>query len=161
MSGRTNPSEGLDATGLTFGVVAARFNQHITEKLVEGARAALAHVNADGVELWVPGAFELPLACRKLAEAPRALSGIVALGCVIRGETAHFDYVAGECARGLMQVQLDTLVPIGFGILTTEDEAQALARAGGEHGNKGYDAAMAAVEMVRAMDALRDAAAER
>lgn len=101
----------------------------------------------------MPGSFEIPLACMALAEAGR-VDAIVALGCVVRGETAHFDYVAGEASRGLMDVMLETGIPVGFGILTTEDEAQALARSGGEVGNKGEDAAASAVRMASLLRAL-------
>ena len=166
MAGRTTPpSERPDASEMRVAVVGARFNADITEALMDGALRCLKECGAPDPDLvWVPGAFELPLACRELAVAPsptdvlasalaraagpsRRYDAIVALGCVIRGETAHFDLVAGEASRALMQVQLETGVPIGFGLVTTEDHEQAVARAGGQHGNKGYDAAMAALEM--------------
>lgn len=138
-----------DARGLRFAVVVGRFNEEITGKLLEGARAALQQAGAEAhQEFHVPGAFELPYAAQKLARTGR-YHAIVALGAVIRGETPHFDYVAGEAARGLQQVQLDTDVPVAFGVLTTDNLAQAEARAGGKDGNKGFDAAMAAVEMAR------------
>jgi 6,7-dimethyl-8-ribityllumazine synthase len=139
-----------DARGLTFAVVVARFNRAVTGRLLEGARAALAEAGAaDGsVDVfYVPGAFELPLAARRLAARP--YSAIIALGAVIRGETPHFEFVAAEAARGLQQVAVDTGVPVAFGVLTTDTQEQALARAGGARGNKGYDAALAAVEMAR------------
>jgi 6,7-dimethyl-8-ribityllumazine synthase len=137
----------VDAKGLKFAIVVARFNSGITEKLLEGAREALTKAGASGVSVYhVPGAFELPLAARKLAEA---YDGVIALGAVIRGETPHFDYVCDAAARGLLQVSLETGTPVSFGVLTTNTLAEAEARAGGEHGNKGYDAAMTAIEMAR------------
>ena len=136
-----------DARGLKFAVVVARFNAAITEKLLEGARQALAEAGAAAVEVfYVPGAFELPLAAQRLVKTHDA---VIALGAVIRGETPHFDYIAGEAARGLQQVALEHNVPVAFGVLTTDTYEQAEARAGGSHGNKGYDAAMTAVEMAR------------
>jgi 6,7-dimethyl-8-ribityllumazine synthase len=136
-----------DARGLRFAIVVARFNSHITGKLLEGAQEAFLKADAQTVDVfYVPGAFELPLAAKHLAENYDA---IVALGAVIRGETPHFDYVAGEAARGLQQVALETGVPVSFGVLTTDNLEQAEARAGGSHGNKGHDAAMTAIEMAR------------
>ncbi|SRR5712691_7523351 len=138
-----------DARGLRFAIVVARFNRKITEKLLEGAREALERAGADSVEVVrVPGAFELPLAAQRLARQS-VYHAIIALGAVVRGETPHFDYVAGEAARGLQQAALENNVPIAFGVLTTDTYEQAEARAGGAHGNKGYDAAMTAVEMAR------------
>jgi 6,7-dimethyl-8-ribityllumazine synthase len=126
----------------------ARFNSGITEKLLEGAREALTQAGADGIEVFhVPGAFELPLAAKWLAHG--GYSAIIALGAVIRGETPHFDFVAGEAARGLQQVALECSIPVAFGVLTTDTLEQAEARAGGKHGNKGHDAAMTAIEMAR------------
>lgn len=138
-----------EGRGRRFAIVASRFNQLVTERLLEGARSCLAeHGVPDGdVDvLSVPGAWELPAAALTAARTGR-YAGIVALGCVIRGETPHFDYVAGEASRGLASVMLETGVPIGFGLLTTNDADQALARAGGRHGNKGWDAALSALEM--------------
>ncbi len=136
-----------DAAGLRIAVVAARFNGLVVDQLVAGALAALASAGARAENislLRVPGAFEIPAAARAAAERYDA---VVALGAVIRGETPHFDYVAGECARGLMRVMLDTGVPVAFGVLTCDTVEQALARAGGAAGNKGADAALAAIEM--------------
>jgi 6,7-dimethyl-8-ribityllumazine synthase len=144
----------FDAHGRRFAVVAASFNEVVVGKLVEGAIACLrAHgVAEDDVVLaWVPGAFELPLAARRLAESGR-FDGVLCLGAVVRGETAHFDFVAGEAARGIQDVALQTGVPVGFGVLTTDTMAQALDRAGGKHGNKGWDAAMAAMSMASVLD---------
>jgi 6,7-dimethyl-8-ribityllumazine synthase len=136
----------VDAKGLKFAIVVARFNSTITEKLLEGAREALTKAGAAGIEVFhVPGAFELPLAAKWLAHG--GYSAIIALGAVVRGETPHFDFVAGEAARGLQQVALECNIPVAFGVLTTDTLEQAQARAGGERGNKGYDAAMTAIEM--------------
>jgi 6,7-dimethyl-8-ribityllumazine synthase len=131
----------FDATGLRFAIVVARFNSMITEKLLAGAREALAKAQVD--VFHVPGAFELPLAAKMLAQTHR-YHGIIALGAVIRGETPHFDYVAGEAARGLQNVALETGIPVSFGVLTTDTLEQAEARSG-----KGRDAAMTALEMAR------------
>jgi 6,7-dimethyl-8-ribityllumazine synthase len=136
----------FDARGLKFAVVVARFNSEVTDKLLTGARQALERASATYEVFQVPGAFELPLAAKLLAHT-HSYHAIVALGAVIRGETPHFDYVAGEAARGLQQVALETGLPVAFGVLTTDGLDQAEARAGGKHGNKGYDAAMSAIEM--------------
>ncbi len=139
----------VDARGLNFAVVVARYNREITGKLLAGARAALRETGAAQVDVFdVPGAFELPLAAQRLARRG-GYDAIVALGCVIRGDTPHFDYVAGEAARGLQAVALETGLPVAFGVLTTDNAEQAEARAGGAVGNKGYDAAMTAIEMAR------------
>ena len=132
-----------------FAVVGSRFNESVTTKLVAGAVDCLVRHGAapDDVDVvWVPGAWELPSAVGRLLAADR-YDAIVAVGAVIRGETPHFDFVAGEAARGLASLQREFDVPIGFGLLTTDTEAQADARAGGAHGNKGWDAALAALEM--------------
>jgi len=136
----------IQAQGLKVAVVVARFNSKITDKLLEGAREAITKSGAAMEVFNVPGAFELPLAARRLAQK---FDAVVALGAVIRGETPHFDYVAGEAARGLQQVALEADVPVAFGVLTTDTVEQAEARAGGVHGNKGFDAAMTAIEMAR------------
>ena len=150
MAGRTTPPEvPLDATGLRFAIVAARFHQDITTKLVDGAVECFEKYGAPAVPVeWVPGAFELPIAARTLAEGT-PVDAVVALGCVIRGETPHFEFVSSEAASGIMMAMLETGIPISFGVLTTEDRAQAEARAGGDFGNKGWDAAEAAIEMAR------------
>ena len=145
----TGKAEIADGRGLRFAIVVARFNHGITGKLLEGAHRALTQSGAEGFrEFHVPGAFELPFAAQKLAKSG-AYDAVIALGAVIRGETPHFDYVAGEAARGLQQVSLETGIPVAFGVLTTDNLAQAEARAGGKDGNKGFDAAMTAVEMAR------------
>lgn len=144
-----------------FAVVASRFNQDIVERLVDGALDALVrHGTAvDDVDVvWVPGAWELTIAARRLLASER-YNAIVALGAVIRGDTPHFDYVAGEASRGLSLASTDFDVPIGFGLLTCDNMEQAEARAGGAHGNKGWDAAMAALEMADLFERL-DAADE-
>ena len=144
-----------------FAVVASRFNQAIVERLMDGALDALVRhgVSLDDVDtVWVPGAWELPIAARRLLASER-YEGIVAVGAVIRGDTPHFDYVAGEASRGLAQASAEFDTPIGFGLLTCDNQEQAEARAGGAHGNKGWDAALAALEMVDLFDRL-DAADE-
>ncbi|MFI5460451.1 MAG: 6,7-dimethyl-8-ribityllumazine synthase [Isosphaerales bacterium] len=133
-----------------FAVVVARFNALVTESLLAGCRDALARhgVPEDRVDVaWVPGSFEIPLTARRLAASGR-YAAVICLGCVIRGETAHFDHVAGQAAAGVMQAALATGVPVIFGVLTTDTVEQALNRAGLKGGNKGADAAMAAIEMV-------------
>jgi 6,7-dimethyl-8-ribityllumazine synthase len=146
----------LEARGRRFAVAVSRFNEVVTGPLLEGAAAAFRRqgIPADDVEVaWTPGAFELPLAARRLAESGR-FDAVVCLGAVIRGETAHFDYVAAECARGIQDVALSTGVPCIFGVLTTDSLAQALDRAGGKHGNKGWEAATAAMEMAGLLENL-------
>jgi len=143
---------------LRIALVASRFNAEVVDRLVQGAVDALVAHGADPASLElvrVPGAFDLPPVVRRVAESGR-FDAVVALGAVIRGETSHFDYVAGECAAGLARVADETGVPVAFGVLTTEDEEQAMARAGGREGNKGADAALAAVELaslLRKLDA--------
>jgi 6,7-dimethyl-8-ribityllumazine synthase len=135
--------------GRRFAVVASRFNETVTQKLVDGALDALVRhgAAADDVDvIWVPGAWELPAAVRRLLATER-YDALVALGAVVRGDTPHFEYVAGEASRGLAEASSAFEVPIGFGLLTCDTMAQAEARAGGEHGNKGWDAALAALEM--------------
>ncbi|HXG71012.1 MAG TPA: 6,7-dimethyl-8-ribityllumazine synthase [Gemmatimonadaceae bacterium] len=130
-------------------VVASRFNEAITQKLLDGALDALVKHGtsfADIDVVWVPGAWELPVAAHWLLATER-YDALVAVGAVIRGETSHYDIIAGEAARGLAQVSADSETPVGFGLLTCETDEQAEARAGGEHGNKGWDAAVAALEM--------------
>jgi 6,7-dimethyl-8-ribityllumazine synthase len=147
---------GSEARGRRFAVAASRFNGVVVDKLVDGAVSCLrAHgVAEDDLDVvWVPGAFELPLVARRLAVSG-GYDAVICLGAVIRGETAHFDFVAGEAARGIRQVGLDTGVPVMFGVLTTETYEQAMHRAGGQHGNKGWDAAMAAMETVDVLDRL-------
>jgi 6,7-dimethyl-8-ribityllumazine synthase len=133
-----------------IGIVLGRFNALIGDRLLEAAVATLrAHgVAPEDIEVVrVPGAYEIPLAAQVLAESGR-FQALVALGAVIRGETPHFDFVAGECSRGVLRVMLDRGIPIGFGVLTVNDAEQAMERAGGRLGNKGEDAALAALEML-------------
>ena len=147
--------------GRRIAVLASRFNQTITQKLADGATDALVRhgVAADNIDLvWVPGAWELPAAARRLLASER-YDALVVVGAVIRGETPHFDHIAGEASRGLAQASADYDVPLGFGLLTTDTTEQAEARAGGDHGNKGWDAALAALEMADLFDRL-DAAPE-
>ncbi|HEX6425008.1 MAG TPA: 6,7-dimethyl-8-ribityllumazine synthase [Acidimicrobiales bacterium] len=147
---RAHTPEGLDGAGLRVGVVRARWNAHIVDRLAAGVERGLAAlgVGIEGVEeVSVPGSFEIPFGARALATSGR-VDAVVCIGAVIRGETTHYDIVAGECARGVQQVQLTTGVPVAFGVLTTEDEAQALARSEGPGGhNVGEEAAAVAVEM--------------
>jgi 6,7-dimethyl-8-ribityllumazine synthase len=142
--------------GRRFAVVASRFNESITIRLAEGAVDALTRHGAvfEDIDLvWVPGAWELPAAARRLLGSDRYVA-VIAVGAVIRGDTPHFDYVAGEASRGLADVSAEFDRPVGFGLLTCDTLEQAEARAGGEHGNKGWDAAMAALEMADLFDRL-------
>ena len=146
----------FDATGKKFGIVVARFNEFIGTKLLEGAIDMLTRhgVADDAITVaWTPGAFELPLAAKKMAESEK-YDAVIALGCVIRGATAHFDYVAGEAAKGIGQVSLQTGKPVIFGVLTTDTIEQAIERSGTKAGNKGADCAMAAIEMANLLGQL-------
>ncbi len=149
---------GLSAHGLRFAVVLSRFNDFIGERLLAGALDALTRSGAadDAIDVVrVPGAFEIPLAARELARSGR-YDAVVCVGCVIRGATAHFDYVAGEMASGIAAVARETGVPVAFGVLTTETVEQAIERAGSKAGNKGFEAAMTAVEMANLLRRLRE-----
>ncbi len=140
----------ISAEGFRFAILVSRFNDFISSKLVEGAMDALKRHggNEDQVSLIkVPGAFEIPLAAKKLAESGK-FNAIICLGAVIRGSTPHFDYVAAEVSKGIAQVALESKVPVTFGVLTTDNLEQAIERAGSKLGNKGWDAAIAAMEMV-------------
>jgi 6,7-dimethyl-8-ribityllumazine synthase len=139
----------LLARDLRFAFVAARFNEFVVEPLIRGALDALKRHGATEKQIEivrVPGAFDIPIVVRKLALS-RRYDAVIALGAVVRGQTPHFDYVAGECASGLARIALETGVPVAFGVLTTDTMEQAVDRAGGKAGNKGADAALAAVEM--------------
>jgi 6,7-dimethyl-8-ribityllumazine synthase len=141
----------LDAKGLKVAIIASRFNDFIVDKLIGGAVDALVRHGASREDLTIvkiPGAFEMPLVAKKVA-AKGGIDGIVCLGAVIRGATPHFDFVANECAKGLAQVSLEYGVPLGFGVLTTDNIEQAVERAGSKAGNKGVDAAMAMLETAR------------
>jgi len=140
----------LDAGGLRIALVVSRFNEFITSRLLAGARDALLRHGADDknlTDVWVPGAWELPLAAQTLA-ASKKYDAIVCLACVIRGDTTHHVHVGGEAARGIAQVAREANIPIGFGLLTTDTIEQAVERAGAKAGNKGADAALSAIEMV-------------
>ena len=139
----------LTAEGLRIGIVAARFNEFITNKLVSGAIDALTRHGASAENMtmaWVPGAFEIPLAAQKMANSGK-FDAVICLGAVIRGSTPHFDYVSNEVTKGVAHVGLQTGVPTVFGVLTTDTIEQAVERAGTKAGNKGFDAAMTAIEM--------------
>jgi 6,7-dimethyl-8-ribityllumazine synthase len=149
VTGSRTPGGEVSARGFRVAIVAARFNDSIVASLLQGASAAWAErggAPADLTVLRVPGAFELPLIAKRLGASGR-YNAVVALGCVIRGDTPHFDYVAGECARGLLEAGLATGVPVVFGVLTVETVEQALERAGTGAGNKGGEAMEAALEM--------------
>ena len=146
----------LDASGLRVGIVAARFNEAVVERLVDGAVDTLLRhgaLAADIAVAWVPGAFELPVVLRRMAATER-FDAMVALGCVVRGATPHFDYVAGECASGSSAVASELGLPVAFGVLTVDTWEQAVERAGGKLGNKGGEAALAAVETARVLEDL-------
>ena len=139
----------LLARDLRFAILAARFNDFVVEPLIRGALDALRRHGVVDKQIdivRVPGAFDIPIVARKLALAHRH-EALIALGCVIRGQTPHFDYVAGECAGGIARIALESGVPIAFGVLTTDTPEQAVDRAGGKAGNKGADAALVALEM--------------
>ena len=144
--------------GARFAIVAARFNAAITDALLEGAVSTLAEhgVPDDHVSVvQVPGAFEIPIIAKRLAASGR-YEAIITLGAVVRGGTPHFEYVAGECARGVSRVALEENVPVIFGVLTTDTDEQARDRAGGKQGNKGFEAALASLEMVTLLRRLQD-----
>lgn len=144
--------------GARFAIVAARFNAPVTDALLEGAVATLAEhgVPDDHISVvQVPGAFEIPITAKRLAASGR-FEAIIALGAVVRGGTPHFEYVAGECARGIGQVAIEENVPVIFGVLTTDTDEQARDRAGGKEGNKGCEAAVAGLEMVTLLRRLHD-----
>ncbi len=146
--------------GLRFGVVVARFNGAITQTLLEGALDCLRRhgVAPDAVDVaWVPGSLEIPVVARRLADS-RRYDGIICLGAVIRGATPHFEYVAAEAARGIAAASRETGVPVTFGVLTTDTLEQAVERAGTKAGNRGWDAALAAIEMANLLRALGDGA---
>lgn len=146
----------LDAGGLKIAIVASRFNDFIVERLVSGAVDCLLRHGADKADLTIirtPGAFELPLICQRAASSGK-YDGIIALGAIIRGATPHFDYVAAESSKGLAQVALKNNLPVGFGILTTDNLEQAIERAGSKAGNKGVEAALSVLESARVLQQL-------
>ncbi len=145
----------LNAKGLRFGIVAGRFNEFISSKLLGGAIDALKRHDANETEIevaWAPGSYEIPLIAKKMAKSGK-YDAIICLGAVIRGSTPHFDVVASEVAKGVALVGLETEIPVIFGVLTTDSIEQAIERAGTKSGNKGFDAAMAAIEMANLMKA--------
>ncbi len=153
-------TENADASGSgrRFALVVSRFNEFVTARLRDGARAALLRRGVreqDILELWVPGAFEIPFVAQEIARTSR-FDAVICLGAVIRGETPHFDYVAGECARGVAEVGRTSGVPTVFGVLTTDTVDQARERAGGRFGNKGWDAANAAIDTVALLASVRE-----
>ena len=148
----------LLAAGVDFAIVVSRTNVFVTEKLLAGALDVLKRHGANEAQIrvaWVPGAFEIPLVARKFAES-KQVRAVIALGSVVRGGTPHFEYISGEVTRGCGDVQRATGVPVAFGVLTTDTMEQAIDRAGGKHGNKGTDAALAAIEMVSLLAELKD-----
>ena len=145
-------------SALCVGIVCSRFNEFIVTGLLDGAKRGLHNCGVGDASIdvvWVPGAYEIPLAARTMALSGR-YDALVALGAVIRGETAHFEYVAGPCADGVAKIQLETGIPIGFAVLTTENVEQAVERSGPAAGNKGEEAAIGAVEMVNVLKAIRN-----
>jgi 6,7-dimethyl-8-ribityllumazine synthase len=143
----------LDGKGLKFGIVIARFNEFISGKLLSGCLDGLKRHNVDekGIDvIWSPGAFEIPVLAKKMAEGKK-YDAVICLGAVIRGATPHFDYVASEVSKGVAHVSLETGLPVIFGVLTTDNLEQAIERAGTKGGNKGFDAALAAIEMANLM----------
>jgi 6,7-dimethyl-8-ribityllumazine synthase len=141
----------LDAKGKTFGIAISRFNEFITQKLLDGALDCLERHGAEDGKItvvWVPGSFEIPYAAYKMAKSEK-FDAVICLGTVIRGQTPHFDYIAGEVSRGVAKISLKTGIPTIFGIITADNLEQAIERAGTKAGNKGWDAALSAIEMVK------------
>ena len=147
----------LNGEGLRIGIVVARFNETVTRALLDGAREGLTRLGVadEAIDVaWTPGCFEIPVVAQRMAELGR-YDAVICLGAVIRGETPHFDYVAGQAAAGIARAGYETGVPVIFGVLTTETLEQAINRAGAKAGNKGFDAALTAVEMASLLRALR------
>ena len=154
MAGSTTHEGELDGAGLSLAIVVSRFNDSVTGKLLAGAQEAVRRYGVGEQEIfWVPGSFEIPVVAKRLAQSGR-YHALVCLGAVIRHETAHFEYVAGQAAEGIQRVALDTGVPCIFGVLTCDTEEQALDRAGGKHGNKGFEAVEAAVRVASLLRSL-------
>jgi len=150
-------ASGQDGKKMKVGIVAARFNEFIVSKLIEGARDGLVRhdVPDENIDLcWVPGSFEIPVAAKHMAETGK-YDALICLGAVIRGATSHYDYVCAEVSKGIAQVSLNTGLPVMFGVLTTDTIQQAVERAGTKAGNKGYDCALGAIEMVNAIKAIK------
>ena len=142
--------------GLKFGLVVSRFNEFLTKKLLEGAQDALLRhgVSQEDIEVaWVPGAFEIPLIAKKLAQSKR-YSAVICLGAVIRGETPHFEYIAGQLTRDISRVGLDTGLPVVYGVITADTLEQAIERAGTKQGNRGFQAAVSAIEMANLLSSI-------
>jgi len=147
----------ISAKGKRIGVVVSRFNERVTKRLLEAAYEAFLHLGGDKGNFqvyWVPGAMEIPLSLQALAQS-KNFDGLLALGCVIRGETPHFEYVAAEVSKGVVQVQLSEGVPIAYGIVTADTLDQALERSGGKHGNRGWDALMSLLETISVLEKIR------
>ncbi|MFN3135986.1 MAG: 6,7-dimethyl-8-ribityllumazine synthase [Candidatus Kryptonium sp.] len=147
----------LIAQGLKFGIVVSRFNELVTSKLLDGAIDCLKRhgTNDEDIEIFYsPGSFEIPLIAKKVAQTGK-YNAIICLGAIIRGETPHFDYIASEVSKGIAQVQLETGIPIAFGVITTDDVEQALNRSGMKNGNKGWDAALTAIEMANLINQIK------
>lgn len=147
----------LVGTGKRFAIVGSRFNEFITSKLIAGAKDALIRHDVkdeDITTIWVPGAFEIPLIAKKAAKSGK-FDAVICVGAVIRGATSHYDYVCNEVSKGIAHISLETEVPIMFGILTTENIEQAIERAGTKAGNKGFDCAMGAIEMINLLEELQ------
>lgn len=141
----------LDAKGKTFGITISRFNEFITQKLLDGALDCLSRHGAEDEKItiaWVPGSFEIPYAAHRMAKSGK-FDAVISLGTVIRGQTPHFDYIANEVAKGVARISLETGVPTIFGVITADSLEQAIERAGTKAGNKGWDAALSAIEMVK------------
>jgi 6,7-dimethyl-8-ribityllumazine synthase len=141
----------LDAKGKTFGITISRFNEFITQKLLDGALDCLSRHGAEDEKItiaWVPGSFEIPYAAHRMAKSGK-FDAVISLGTVIRGQTPHFDYIANEVAKGVAKISLETGVPVIFGVITADSLEQAIERAGTKAGNKGWDAALSAIEMVK------------
>ena len=153
IEGNVVANAGGKAEGIKIGIVASRFNEFIVSKLVGGAEDGLVRhgVDTDDIDIaWVPGAFEIPLIAKKMAKSGK-YDAVIALGAVIRGSTSHYDYVCAEVSKGVAQVSLEAEIPVMFGILTTDTIEQAIERAGTKAGNKGYDCALGAIEMINLM----------
>ena len=149
----------LVASNIKVAIVAARFNEFITSKLIGGAMDGLSRHGVQEADIhlaWVPGAFEIPLVAAKLANSGK-YDAVICLGAVIRGSTSHYDYVCSEVSKGIANVSLDSGVPVLFGVLTTENLEQAIERAGSKAGNKGYDCALSAIEMVNLLHTMEEA----
>lgn len=146
----------LEAKGKTFGITVSRFNEFITQKLLEGALDCLSRHGAADQKIsiaWVPGSFEIPYAAQKMAQSKK-FDAVICLGAVIRGQTPHFDFIANEVAKGVARISLDTGVPTIFGVITADTLEQAIERAGTKAGNKGWDAALSAIEMTKLFEQL-------